>query len=119
MYRVGLGDAAEAQSFHLSRNVPAVSSSGGSRNSAEDRAQTGQPQDADQSVIIQRIRSDAIRKQVTPIFASLGSAMAVVASRYSVQELAAIQDDLERTIQALRDETAKLTHGGEMSPPSA
>ncbi len=71
------------------------------------------------SVIIQPIRSDALREEITPIFASLGSAMAAVASRYSVQELAAIQDYLERTIQVLRDETAKLAHHDEKSPPSA
>jgi DNA-binding MarR family transcriptional regulator len=71
------------------------------------------------SVIIQSIQSDALRRQVAPIFASLGNAMAVVASKYSVQELAAIRDYLERTIQTLRDETAKLTHRGEKSPPSA
>jgi DNA-binding MarR family transcriptional regulator len=65
------------------------------------------------SVIIQPIPSRALREQVTPIFASLGRAMAAVAGRYSDQELAAIQDYLERTIQTLRDETARLTQQSE------
>ena len=50
---------------------------------------------------------------------SIGRAMAVVASRYSVQELGTIQDCHEPTIRSLRDKTAKLTSGGEMSPRSA
>jgi DNA-binding MarR family transcriptional regulator len=74
------------------------------------------PQDR-RSVIIQPIRSRALREQVTPIFASLARAMAAVAGRYSAQELAAIRDYLERTIQTLRDETARLTRPG--GPDSA
>jgi DNA-binding MarR family transcriptional regulator len=64
------------------------------------------------SVIIQPVPNRALREQVTPIFASLGRAMAAVAGRYSARELAAIHDYLERTIQTLRDETARLTQRG-------
>ena len=71
------------------------------------------------SVIIHPVRSRELGEQVAPIFASLGKAMAAVASGYSVRELALIQDYLERTIRVLRDETAKLTRdeGEESSRP--
>ncbi|HZW30139.1 MAG TPA: MarR family transcriptional regulator [Isosphaeraceae bacterium] len=61
------------------------------------------------SIIIQGLPNSGLRKQVMPIFASLGRAMEEVCSRYSAQELATIRDYFERTIQVLRDETAKLT----------
>ena len=46
---------------------------------------------------------------VVPIFESLGQAMSDVASHYTPEQLAAIRDYFERTIAALRDQTAKLT----------
>jgi DNA-binding MarR family transcriptional regulator len=61
------------------------------------------------SIIIHCLPNPALRTQVMPIFASLGRAMEEACSHYSAQELAAIQDYFERTIQVLRDETAKLT----------
>ncbi len=61
------------------------------------------------SVIIQPLRNDDLRDAVTPIFASLGRAMADLSRRYNADELAVIQDYFERSIQTLRDETAKLT----------
>jgi DNA-binding MarR family transcriptional regulator len=60
------------------------------------------------SVIIHPLANPALREQVAPIFASLGRAMAAVASHFSPDELAAIGDYFERTIQTLRDETAKV-----------
>jgi DNA-binding MarR family transcriptional regulator len=67
------------------------------------------PNPADRrSVIVEALENRALQEQVTPIFASLGHAMAGVAGRYSPQELAVIQDYLQRTTQALREETAKL-----------
>jgi DNA-binding MarR family transcriptional regulator len=69
------------------------------------------------SVIVRPLEVPALREQVTPIFESLGRAMAAVAGRYSARELAVIRDYLERTIQALRDETAKLARDGAQAPP--
>jgi DNA-binding MarR family transcriptional regulator len=70
------------------------------------------------SVIVHPVRSRELGEQVAPILASLGKAMAALASLYSARELALIQDYLERSIRVLRDETAKLTrHGGEKSSP--
>jgi DNA-binding MarR family transcriptional regulator len=70
------------------------------------------------SVIIHPVRSRELGEQVAPIFASLGRAMAELTGRYSARELAVIQDYFERTIQVLRDETAKLTkHGSAESAP--
>jgi DNA-binding MarR family transcriptional regulator len=68
-------------------------------------------------VIVHPLRNAELVARVTPIFASLGSAMAVVSSRYSAQELAAIHDYFTRTIEALRQETAKLT-GARTNPAS-
>lgn len=72
------------------------------------------------SVIIQPLRNEEVRDVVTPIFASLGRAMAELSRRYSAQELAAIRDYFERTILTLRAETAKLTEAGgtAAAPPS-
>jgi DNA-binding MarR family transcriptional regulator len=69
------------------------------------------------SVIVRPLEVPGLREQVTPIFDSLGRAMAAVAGRYSAQELAVIRDYLERTIQTLRDETAKVSRDGERKPP--
>ena len=71
------------------------------------------------SIIIHCLPNPELGKQVVPIFASLGRAMEEVRSRYSNEELAAIQDYFERTIQVLREETAKLTkpRGAKSSRP--
>lgn len=61
------------------------------------------------SVIIHPLRLPELRKQVGPIFASLGQAMTEAASHYTAKEQAAIGTYLERTIQVLRAETAKLS----------
>ncbi|HXH48651.1 MAG TPA: MarR family transcriptional regulator [Terriglobia bacterium] len=61
------------------------------------------------SVIIHPLRLPELRRQVGPIFASLGQAMTEAASHYTPQEQAAIGTYLERTIQVLRGETAKLS----------
>lgn len=70
------------------------------------------------SVIVRPLEVPALREQVTPILESLGRTMAAVAGRYSARELAVIRDFLERNIQTLRDETAKLTQQGAKTPPS-
>jgi DNA-binding MarR family transcriptional regulator len=64
------------------------------------------------SVIVRPLENRALRDVVTPIFESLGRAMAAVAGRYSARELTVIQDYFERTIQTLRDETAKVSAQG-------
>jgi DNA-binding MarR family transcriptional regulator len=64
------------------------------------------------SVIIRPLHKEGLQEVVTPIFASLGRAMAELSSRYSAKELAAIRDYFERTIQILRAETAKLSEAG-------
>jgi DNA-binding MarR family transcriptional regulator len=69
------------------------------------------------SVIIHPVENRALRAQIAPIFESLRQAMAAVAGRYSARELALIQDYLERTIQVLRDETAKVSQAGGSKPP--
>ncbi|MEJ2007120.1 MAG: MarR family transcriptional regulator [Acidobacteriota bacterium] len=61
------------------------------------------------SVIIHPLRGTELKKQVAPIFESLGRAMAEAAGHYSPQEQAAIRDYFEKTIQVLRAETAKLS----------
>jgi len=61
------------------------------------------------SVIIHPLRGAELKKQVAPIFESLGRAMAEIAGHYSPQEQAAIGDYFEKTIQVLRTETAKLS----------
>ncbi len=71
------------------------------------------------SVIVRPLEVPALREQVTPIFESLGRAMAGVAGRYTAQELAVIRDYFERTIQTLRDETAKLSRDGRKESPPA
>jgi DNA-binding MarR family transcriptional regulator len=68
------------------------------------------------SIVICPVENRALREQITPIFASLGQAMAAVAGRYSVRELKVIQDYFERTIQTLRDETAKVSRSGGSKP---
>jgi DNA-binding MarR family transcriptional regulator len=70
------------------------------------------------SVIVRPLEVPGLREQVTPIFESLGRAMAAVAGRYSARELAVIQDYFERTIRTLRDETAKLAREGAKQSPS-
>lgn len=61
------------------------------------------------SVVIRPLRLSEIRKQAGPIFASLAKAMTEAASHYTPQEQAAIGSYVERTIQVLRAETAKLS----------
>lgn len=61
------------------------------------------------SVIIHPLRLPKLRKEVAPIFASLGHAMTEAASHYTAREQAAIGTYLERTIQVLRAETVKLS----------
>jgi predicted transcriptional regulator len=60
------------------------------------------------SIIIQPVNLNEVKRQVQPIFQSLGSAMAAVANRYSSTELAAVAGFLRGTTEALRSETAKL-----------
>jgi predicted transcriptional regulator len=60
------------------------------------------------SIIIQPVNLNEVKRQVQPIFQSLGSTMAAVASRYSATELAAVAGFLRGTTEALRSETAKL-----------
>ena len=50
-------------------------------------------------------------------FESLGLAMAGVARHYSARELDLIRDYFERTIRALREETAKVSGRGEVGRP--
>ncbi len=63
------------------------------------------------SVIIQPVRIKQVQKRVAPIFQSLMSSMATVASRYSAAELTAIGSFLHETAETLRKETAKLKAG--------
>lgn len=65
------------------------------------------------SVIVRPLEDPALREQVAPIFESLGRAMAEVAGHYSARELELVQDYLQRTIRALRQETARVTGRGE------
>jgi DNA-binding MarR family transcriptional regulator len=68
------------------------------------------------SVIVRPVEDRALRDVVTPIFESLGRAMAAVADGYSARELDLIRDYFERTIRTLRDETAKVfAQGGSKS----
>ncbi len=68
-----------------------------------------QPHPTDRrSVIIFRLPVRELQEKVTPIFQSLAKAMAVLRSRYSNKELAAIADFLAGTTDVLRRETAKL-----------
>lgn len=69
------------------------------------------------SVIVRPMENAALREQVAPIFESLGRAMAEVNGHYSARELDLIRDYLERTIRALREETAKVSGRG--GPESA
>jgi DNA-binding MarR family transcriptional regulator len=62
------------------------------------------------SVIVQPRNVRELRELVTPIFQSLGSAMAEIAGRYSSAELAAIARFFQETTEVLRNETAKLRH---------
>lgn len=64
------------------------------------------------SVIIQPLRLGEAYQEVGPIFASLGAAMTEVSSRYTPEQLAAIEDYLARTTEALRGETEKLAKRG-------
>lgn len=60
------------------------------------------------SIIIQPLDIKQVKRRVMPIFQSLGRAMAVLASRYTAPELAAITAFFGETTEALRRETAKL-----------
>jgi DNA-binding MarR family transcriptional regulator len=60
------------------------------------------------SVIIHPLRLKQVHERVAGIFQSLGRAMAVVASRYTASELAAIGEFFRRTTEVLHGETAKL-----------
>lgn len=67
------------------------------------------PHPADRrSVILQPLRVKDVQERIAPIFRSLGSAMAVIASHYSASKLAAIAEFFRETAEALRSETAKL-----------
>lgn len=61
------------------------------------------------SVIIHPLRLPELRKQIEPIFESLGRAMAEAASEYSAEELAAIGRYFEKAIEVLRAETVKVS----------
>ena len=63
------------------------------------------------SVVVRPLRLGAVKRQVRPIFTSLGRAMAAVRQRYSQAELAAIDDYLERVTRVLQEQTARL-HAG-------
>lgn len=68
------------------------------------------------SVIVRPLESAALRARVTPIFESLGRAMAEVEGRYGAAELALIRDYFERTIRVLREETARVSGRGGSGP---
>ena len=61
------------------------------------------------SVIIHPLRIRAMRRQVWPIFESLGQGMSQVANNYTRKELDAVHDYLQKTVQVLHAETVKLT----------
>src|SRR5579875_329414 len=61
------------------------------------------------SVIIHPLRLPELRKEVEPIFESLGRAMAEAAKGYSPKELAAIGTYLAKAIEVLRAETVKIS----------
>ena len=60
------------------------------------------------SVIIRPVRISKIHERITPVFESLGGAMAGVASRYTAAELNAIASFLREATEVLHGETAKL-----------
>lgn len=60
------------------------------------------------SVIVHPVGLDKVKKQVAPIFVSLGRALNALTAHYSEQELAAIDDYFERVTRVLKEETAKL-----------
>jgi hypothetical protein len=64
------------------------------------------------SVIIHPLRVSGLRRTVWPIFSSLGAAMDELAVHYTAEQLAAVHDYLQRTIQVLRAQTAKVSAGG-------
>jgi DNA-binding MarR family transcriptional regulator len=68
---------------------------------------TPHPRDR-RSVIIHPVDHPRLKKQVIPIFASLGAAMGKLAGRYTPAQRAIITDYFERTIQILREQTASL-----------
>jgi DNA-binding MarR family transcriptional regulator len=62
------------------------------------------------SVIIQPLHRAGLKERVTPIFESLGRAMAEVTGHYRPAELAAIASFFRETTEVLYKETAKLKH---------
>ncbi len=60
------------------------------------------------SVIIRPLYVPGMMERITPIFQSLGTAMAEMASHYNEAELIAINAYLRETTKVLRSETAKL-----------
>lgn len=63
------------------------------------------------SVIVRPLRLGAVKRQVRPIFTSLGRAMAAVRQRYSKAELAAIDSYLEQVTRVLQEQTTRLDAG--------
>ena len=69
------------------------------------------------SVIVRPVGVKKVQERVVPIFQSLGTAMAAVASRYTANELAAVAAFLGETTKVLRSETAKLKSAGQCRAP--
>ena len=60
------------------------------------------------SVIIRPTLPGRVQERITPIFESLGRAMAAVSSHYTASQVAAVAAFLRETTEVLRSETAKL-----------
>jgi DNA-binding MarR family transcriptional regulator len=60
------------------------------------------------SVIVHPLNLAKIKRQTAPIFASLGRTMKTVTARYTANELALIDDYLDRITRVLQQETQKL-----------
>lgn len=60
------------------------------------------------SVILHPLKLAKIKRQTAPIFASLGRTMNAVTARYTVNELALIDDYLDRITRVLQQETERL-----------
>lgn len=60
------------------------------------------------SVLIRPLRQQELLDRVAPTFASLGGAMAKLASRYTTDQLAAISTYLKETVAILKEQTEKL-----------
>jgi DNA-binding MarR family transcriptional regulator len=60
------------------------------------------------SVIVHPLKLAKIKRQTAPIFASLGRAMNTVTARYTTNELALIDDYLDRITRVLQQETERL-----------